>query len=127
VIVHPLHHKHRARTLALARTGYGMVLLAAPSAVLELVRVEPENRSARRFVRLLGARHLTEGVALVLWPSTTSSNWAAATDLAHAASVAILAWRLPAHRRSLAANGATALTLAALSLAPDNRPGASRR
>lgn len=115
------------RRLALARTGYGMVLLAAPRAVLGLVRVEPEDRAARRFVRLLGARHLAEGVALVLWPSARSRNSAAATDLAHAASVAILAWRLPAHRHSLAVNGVTALMFATLSLAPSNRAAMSHR
>lgn len=104
------------RALVVGRMGYGLLLVAAPNAVLEFLREEPEHRYARLFVRLLGARHLAEAGALCLWPSARTISWTVATDLAHAASVASLAWRLPAHRRSLAANGVTALTFAAFSL-----------
>jgi hypothetical protein len=81
------------------------------------VRDDPADAGARGFVRLLGIRHLSEGVALALYPSERVLGFAAATDLAHGASLPLLARRLVAHRRALAINGATALSFAGLSLA----------
>jgi hypothetical protein len=92
------------------RTAWGAALLLAPRQVLALSggdRSQPVVLAAR----LLGARHLLEGLILSSEHRRTPPCWMVSLDLVHAASMVALAAYRPRLRRDalLSASGAAAL------------------
>jgi hypothetical protein len=78
------------RRLALARAGWGLVLLGAP-ARLTGGRGEPPAARRRWVVRALGVRHLLQAAVTAWRPTPVVVAADAATDVLHAASMAALA------------------------------------
>lgn len=73
-----------------ARIVYGMVLLAVPNPVLQLVSGRPATARERALTRVLGARLLTQAAVTDVRPDAVSVALGAETDLVHAGSM--LAW-----------------------------------
>jgi hypothetical protein len=110
------------------RLGYAALLLAAPDLLIQLSTGHPSSRATRAVVRLLGGRHLIQGILTSSAPSAPMLALGAEADLAHALSMLALAalnqrWRRAeltdtALAATLAATGAILATRAQSSLAP---------
>jgi len=87
------------RLLCALRAGYGAALLAAPGAVVRLYSAGRSDPRARAIARLLGARHLLQALVTADRPAPVVVALGAETDLAHAASMVLLAAADPPHRR----------------------------
>jgi len=72
------------------RLAYGSVLLAAPGPVVQAAAGQPADTRARRVTRVLGARHLLQGIGTVGRPGPDVVGLGAEVDLVHAATA--LAW-----------------------------------
>lgn len=96
------------RRTAVARAGWGAVLVTAPSLTLRALGGRP-GHGAVLVVRLLGVRHLAQAALSRLVPPTGRAlAVAVAADAAHAASMAALSvaarrWRRPARRDAVIA------------------------
>jgi hypothetical protein len=98
---------------AALRLGYAALLLVAPDLVIQLSTGHPASRAARAVVRLLGGRHLIQGILTSSTPSAPMLALGAEADLAHALSMLALAAFNQRRRRAELADAAVAATLAA--------------
>lgn len=105
---------HRTRTsFALLRVGYGALMVAAPGPLVRhLAGAEPDHR-ARVVARVLGARHVVQGVLTVGRPGPAVLALGAEADLAHAATALGLAGLDRARRRGALIDAAVAGAYAA--------------
>ncbi|MGH3601364.1 MAG: hypothetical protein ACRDQH_14010, partial [Pseudonocardiaceae bacterium] len=76
---------------AALRVGYGAVLLAAPDRVIRLYTGHRADPLARAVARLLGARHLVQGILTGGSPNAVVLALGMEVDLAHVASMLGLA------------------------------------
>lgn len=99
---------------AALRAGYGTLLLAAPGPVFRLYTGHRADRVTRAVVRILGARHLVQGIVTAGNPGPIVLAVGAQVDLAHVASMLGLAVLDQRRRRAglvdAAAAGAFAFT-----------------
>lgn len=79
--------------------SWGLLLLLAPRTGLLFGRA-PDTGPRTALVRVLGLRHMAEGLALAAAPSPTTRRWCAAVDSSHALTMVGLAIRKPAYRRA---------------------------
>ena len=88
-----------------------MILIAFPGTILRVAGVRPQSVTGRltTVVRLLGARHVVEAVALERFPTRRGAFAAATVDGLHAASLVVLARMFPARARLARADCAIAL------------------
>ncbi|WP_324785919.1 hypothetical protein [Streptomyces sp. H51] len=82
-----------------ARIAWGATLTAFPAAVLRRCPRTPASKAADTVVRLLGARHVLQGLTTAA--GVVPATWAVVPDALHAATMAILAldskrWRTAA-------------------------------
>lgn len=108
----------RARALSALRASVGALLLARPGPLLSVLGGGGPDRAARRYARVLGARHLVEALVTVARPNPRVLWAGALVDGLHAASaLALVEGRH--HRRLAAFNtaGAIAFTGAGSALA----------
>jgi hypothetical protein len=97
---------------ATLRLGYAALLLAAPDLVIRLSTGHPASRATRVVARLLGGRHLIQGILTRSAPSTPMLALGAEADLAHALSMLALAALNQRRRRAELTDAALAATLA---------------
>jgi hypothetical protein len=88
-----------------ARVAYGALLLLLPTATL---RVEPADRVGVGVARLLGARHVAQGLGAALVPRVITGRRRALVDGLHAASMIGWAGLDPRHRRPALLSAASA-------------------
>jgi hypothetical protein len=102
------------RDAARFRLLYGLTLLAFPRSVLRLagVRRQAGSGSLTAVVRVLGARHAVEAIALERVATRRGALVGATVDGVHAASLVALARLFPARARLARADGAIALGFA---------------
>ncbi|MEW1952377.1 hypothetical protein [Terrabacter sp. NPDC080008] len=103
--------------LEVGRAAYGLVGLVAPHRVAAFALRRSPSRGATRVARLLGARHLAQGVALLLAGTPRAHALGAGVDALHAASMVPWAALTPRDRRYYVTSGALAAALALLELA----------
>lgn len=105
----------RRPPVLIAQLAWGGLLLARPEAALGPPPSDPapDPQALRLGARVLGIRHVTQGLALAGWPGRRSRRISVLTDLAHASSMGLLAAARPAYRpaalRSLTASALLAL------------------
>lgn len=121
----------RARQLAAVRATMGLLCLVAPRKAL--VASQRESPAARRVMRVLGARHLTQAAIEAAQPTPTVLKAGAGVDAVHAltclgfAVIGGARWR-----RGVLLNAASALGFCAATAAtardhqPDHHQGAQR-
>ena len=117
---------------AALRVGYGTVLLATPDPVIRLYTGHRADPLTRAVTRLLGARHLIQGMITGATPSALVLALGTEVDLAHVASMLGLAVCDRQRRRaglidaavagSFAMAGAVLATRAPASQPPCDRP-----
>lgn len=107
-----------ARLFAAVRAGYAATLLCSPGPVTRAAAGNPAGpgRGLDDVARVLGARHALQAVITAADPSTGTLHLGAATDAAHAASMAMLAARSRRWRRAGLADMLAASTFAVLGL-----------
>lgn len=98
-----------ARALGAGHLGWGIACLVRPQAIAGLAGV-PARTAGRRFVQVLGARHVATGLALVALPARLTARLTAGVDATHALSMVGLALedgseRTPALLNAAAAGG----------------------
>lgn len=91
---------HGVRLLEPLRVGYGAALLLAPTTVLHGLGA-PADRRGRVVVRILGARHVVQGLASGWRPSPEVLAMGVWVDAVHAVSAGVLAL-VDRDRRSIA-------------------------
>ncbi len=107
----------RATSVAAVRSGWGVLLVAAPGAVLaSLPGVQP-TPSTKAVARVLGARQLTQGAAALAGSEIARRAWW--VDALHAASMVALAAAVPAHRRLAAIDATIATAFATVTRSAD--------
>ena len=94
------------------RVGYATLLLTIPGQVIRLYTGHHPDRVTRTVARLLGARHLIQGVLTAGAPSAVVLALGVEVDLAHAASMLGLAVLDPRQRRAGLHDAAVAAALA---------------
>ncbi len=100
--------------LEAARISYGMAQLCAPRRLAGLLGVRPSSTAAT-LTRVLGARHLAQGLALLVVGASAAHRVGAAVDGLHAASLIPIGWRAGGGDvRLAAADGAVAVTFCLL-------------
>jgi hypothetical protein len=104
-----------ARTV---RAAWGGLLLFDPDLPLRLGG-GLDSRGVRIAVRVLGARHLAEGIILGGAKDDRPRRWIVAIDTVHALSMLGLSAASPRLRRDALLSAASAGTLVALSLSED--------
>jgi hypothetical protein len=92
------------------RLAYGLALLADPQRVARGLTGRGLDREEQVTARVLGARHVTQAVVLVLDDRALTRNAGGVVDLMHAASMLLLAAWSPGRRR-LALTDATIASL----------------
>ena len=96
------------RVVGVGSTLYGAVLLTAPRAAVGVLGRRVAQPPSW-IVRMLGARQIGQGAALLLRPTPATVIASAATDGLHAATMVAAALRWPRYRRVAVASGAVAL------------------
>jgi hypothetical protein len=86
--------------LQLTRASYGVALVMAPGPVIRLATGRFPGRRARRVAQLLGARHLVQAALTAVSPRPAVFALGAEVDVAHAASMLMLAAAYSAARRT---------------------------
>jgi hypothetical protein len=76
---------------AVLRAGYGTLLLVAPGPVIRLYTGHRADRLTRAVTRVLGSRHLAQGILTAGTPSALVLTLGVEVDLAHVASMLGLA------------------------------------
>ncbi|MGB8997222.1 MAG: hypothetical protein WCC65_18200, partial [Pseudonocardiaceae bacterium] len=76
---------------AVLRAGYGTLLLVAPNPVIRLYTGHRADRLTRAVTRVLGSRHLVQGLGTAGTPSALVLILGVEVDLAHVASALALA------------------------------------
>jgi hypothetical protein len=117
------------RRFAAARAAYGLALLCWPGQAARLAQGAPADGRIQVVARVLGVRHLTQAAATAARPSPEVLTLSAGTDLAHAASMLVLAVtdRLRCRAALVDAAVAAAFATAGAALArnhgdPDDQP-----
>ncbi|MGI8680874.1 MAG: hypothetical protein ACR2JO_01810 [Mycobacteriales bacterium] len=95
-----------ARLIGLAGAALGAFLGMRPHRVSR--EVSGGSSVGANWLRLLGARHLGQGIALLGRPTSRVLSGSAAVDGLHAASMVMLALASPAYRRPAALSAAVA-------------------
>lgn len=98
--------------LPLIRLGYGVTLLAAPNAVIELTCGHPADPRARRVARVLGARHCIQAVVVGSGRAPIVHELATVVDLLHALSMEGMAVLDRTNRRAETIDGCVATAFA---------------
>ncbi|WP_225813594.1 hypothetical protein [Streptomyces spinosus] len=93
-------------TMTVARVMWGTVLTTVPGAVLRHCPRTARNTAADAVVRVLGARHLVQGLATAA--GVMPPAWAALPDALHAATMAGLAVYSPRWRTAASVDFAVA-------------------
>jgi hypothetical protein len=96
--------------LVAVHAGLGGMCLAAPDAVPGLAH--PLDRRTRRFLRILGARHLIQAGFVGASPTASRHRIGAGIDAVHAATMLVLAAADRRRRRPALLNAVAALALA---------------
>ena len=104
------------RVALVARAGWGLGCLVAPRAVGRVLGLDPGDRTAHRFLRLLGARDLAQAVLPATDPPPVLLRLGGAVDALHAASMYALAALRPDYRRAGLTAAAIATTWTATGL-----------
>jgi hypothetical protein len=100
------------KILATLGAVFGAALLLRPRVVIAAVGADPDRPGLIPAARVLGARHLTQGVVLALAPDRVA-RWSVLIDGAHAASMFGLAAIAPDYRRAALASAGVASALGA--------------
>lgn len=108
----PKGEQHGARLVGGATAGVGAALIARPGLVA--CAVSDDSRVPSPVVRLLGARYLLQGAALLAWPRAAVLRGSAVADGVHAASMLAVAWRRLDYRRPALLSATVALASVAL-------------
>lgn len=114
--------------LPLIRLGYGVTLLAAPNAVVEVTCGHPADARTRQVARILGARHCIQAAVVGSIRTPIVQELAVAVDLLHALSMEGIAVFDRTNRRAEVIDGCVATALAgaqALALALTSSGGSS--
>jgi hypothetical protein len=98
------------RVALAARAGWGAGCLVAPRAVGRLLGLDPADRRAHGFLRLLGARDLGQAVLPATAPPPALLRLGTAVDALHAASMYALAAVSADYRRPALTAAAIATT-----------------
>ena len=104
------------RLVGAAGVAWGAVLLTRGDEVWRSVEGRSPGGAEDGALRVLGVRHVVQGLAQVVAPRATAPV-AVAVDVVHAASMAALAAVSPSRRRAAAVTGGVSLLGAALTLA----------
>ena len=96
------------RVAMVARAAWGLGCAAAPRAVGRVLGLDPGDRTAHRFLRLLGARDLAQAVLPATAPPPALLRLGTAVDAVHATSMYALAALRHDYRRA----GLTAAAIA---------------
>lgn len=91
--------------------SWGLLLVLAPRTCLSRCRA-PDAASAILLVRLLGVRHMAEGLALASATAPTARRWCGRIDAAHAITMVGLAVGRLEYRRAAAVSLAVSGVLA---------------
>lgn len=75
-----------ARQLALARAGWGALLVVTPSVPLRILTGGSEPTGGRALLRVLGARHVLQAAATMAAPTGWTLRLGAVADALHCAS-----------------------------------------
>ncbi|MDI6100227.1 SDR family oxidoreductase [Actinoplanes sp. NEAU-A12] len=113
------------RAAALARTGWGLALLAAPEVLARIGQRPPAGPAALAVARVLGARQLAQAVVTTARPSAAVAAASAAVDTLHAATDVGLAAVSPRWRSVALVDAAVASGLAACGWIAHRRSRAS--
>jgi hypothetical protein len=87
---------------------YGALLVTAPGAVLSAL-ASGRTPPPMLVVRVLGARQIGQGLALLLRPAASTVAASAGVDGLHAVTMVAAAVRWPVYRRAAVASGAVAV------------------
>ncbi len=99
------------------RLAYGATLLAAPGHAVQAATGHPADTRARRVTRLLGARHLLQGIGTVGRPGPDVLGLGAEVDLVHSATALALGVLDGRRRRAGLVDAAVAGSFAVAGLA----------
>lgn len=105
-----------ARLIATARAGYGAALLWSPGTLTQAAAGHAAGPVARETARMLGARQLLQAAITGGYPTPRALWLGAATDAAHATSMAALAVTDRGWRRAALIDALAAATFAAAGL-----------
>jgi hypothetical protein len=95
------HERRRTRLVAAAELGVGALLVGRGPQCWQVISGTAPRALAAAGSRILGVRLLVQGSSQLLWPTHLRQTWAA-IDLAHAATMTLLALsRGPARRPAL--------------------------
>ena len=97
---------------AIIRASYGILLLVIPDQLVKLTTGLRADRTTRNIERLLGVRHLAQGLATLDTPSPMVLALGAEADLAHSLSMLGLVGADPSRRRTALADAAIAASFA---------------
>jgi hypothetical protein len=100
------------RVLEVVRVGYGLAMLIAPEALVGRGATKSSDKTVRRVVRVLGARHLVQGIALF----SRDESWhraGAIVDVLHCLTASIFAAVVPRWRRPAAVSALVSLVFGA--------------
>jgi hypothetical protein len=98
------------RLLALAEVAFGIACLARPGTFESAAGVGVNRLDGRRFVQILGVRHVVQGALIASRPTRIGLGLGAAVDAVHATTMVVVAGldqtqRTPALRNAAAASG----------------------
>lgn len=113
-----------SRAFALARTGYGTMLLAAPGAVARWYTGLPAEQATVAVALVLGTRQLAQAAATSARPGRAGLGVGVAVDVMHAASMVGLAALSRRWRRGGLVDAAVASSFAVAGLRLARRPRA---
>lgn len=102
--------------LPLIRFAYGVTLLVAPGALIELTCAHPADPKARRVARILGARHCLQAVVVGIARAPIVHELAAGVDFLHALSMEGMAVFDHENRRAEMVDGCVATAFATAQL-----------
>jgi uncharacterized protein YjeT (DUF2065 family) len=88
-----------ARALSGARVAWGLLLVTSPRTAARRLTDRNPSELATAILRLLGARHVVQGVVTLVHPTATVVRAGAATDMLHAGTAAAWASWWPDARR----------------------------
>lgn len=100
--------------LEAGRAAYGLVGLVAPGRLATLELGRAPGRGATTVARILGARHLAQGLAVLATGGADAHRVGAAVDALHAASMVPWSAAARTDRRYYVTSGVVAATLALL-------------
>jgi hypothetical protein len=112
---------------AVLRAGYGILLLVAPGPLIRVYTGHRADRLTRAVTRVLGSRHLVQGMCTAGTPSALVLALGVEVDLAHAASMLGLAVLDRRRRRASLVDAVAASSFAIAGTVLAARAALSRR